>query len=275
MFPWVYGFAWQAGNIVFLTIFYSVVGIILITLTTAVLRALRDLRSGHVDEIKWQVDFNDLPESSRTCRHVFTGELDRRVCRSGFDCRTCKLHAMLAAAQARAGSEAPDKSLFGLDMPADRMYHRGHTWVHEEPDGTFTVGLDEFGKRIVGCDARAALPKPGTRLVVNGTGWFFKTDDFEARVLSPIDGEVVMAGGTAEAYYLRVRPARNYDLRHLLRGPELRPWMMRELERLQSALSADGVGVSLTDGGELVEDMPANYPDADWENVMGEMFLEP
>ncbi len=275
MFPWVYGFTWQAGDIIFLTIFYTVAGVILITLTTAVLRALRDLESGHVDEIKWYIDFNDLPERGKTCRHVFTGELDRRTCRNGFDCRTCKLHAELTAAGTASKAGAADGSLFGLDMPADRLYHRGHTWVHVEPDGTLMVGLDEFGKHIIGRSTQAELPGPGTKLTVNGTGWFLRSGDFRARVLSPVNGEVVSVGGMDAGYYLRVKPEGSSDLRHLLRGAEIRPWMTRELERLQAALSADRTGVSLADGGELVDDMPANYPDADWENVMGEMFLEP
>lgn len=275
MFPWIYGFTWQAGNVIFLTIFYSVVGVILITLTTAVLRAVRDLRSDHIDEIKWRVDFNDLPESRKICRHVFTGELDSRTCRNGFDCRTCRLHAELGALRTNSRSIVADDSLFGLDMPADRMYHRGHTWVREEPDGTLTVGLDEFGKHVVGRGSQADLPAPGTKLRVNGTGWYLKKGIFRARVLSPIEGSVISVGGTDDDYYLRVKPEGDRDLRHLLRSAEVRPWMTRELERLQAVLSVDGIGVSLADGGELVDDMPANYPDADWETVMGEMFLEP
>jgi hypothetical protein len=52
--------------------------------------------------------------------------------------------------------------------------------------------------------------------------------------------------------------------------------MMRELERLQLALTMEGASVpSLADGGVPVPDIAAAYPKADWDAVCGEMFLEP
>ena len=64
------------------------------------------------------------------------------------------------------------------------------------------------------------------------------------------------------------------ETRHLLRGEEIKPWIMRELERLQVAVSPEGVGVSLADGGELVQDMWKQSPQVDWDGVWGEMFLQ-
>jgi len=91
-------------------------------------------------------------------------------------------------------------------------------------------------------------------------------------VLSPVDGEVVETGGPGRPWYLRVRPE-PLDVTHLLRGSEIRPWLMREMERLQLALSSEGAAPSLADGGVPVADIAASYPDADWDAVCGEMFL--
>jgi hypothetical protein len=49
---------------------------------------------------------------------------------------------------------------------------------------------------------------------------------------------------------------------------------MRELERLQLALAPEGLGMSLADGGVPVEDLSQGYPEADWDTVLGDMFLE-
>ena len=49
---------------------------------------------------------------------------------------------------------------------------------------------------------------------------------------------------------------------------------MREMERLQLALSAEGAAPTLADGGVPVPDIAAVYPEADWDAVCGEMFLE-
>jgi hypothetical protein len=75
----------------------------------------------------------------------------------------------------------------------------------------------------------------------------------------------------AQGWWLKVRPA-DTNFTHLLRGEEIRPWMMREIERLQLALSAEGAP-TLADGGVPVEDLPKSCPKADWDAVCGEMFL--
>ena len=284
MFPWVYGFTWQAGNVVFLAVFYTVAGIIVTTFGVAGIRGLRDFKSNHMDEIKWHVGFNELSDFAKACRHVFTGEISDRICPNGFDCRVCALHAkVLDDTRPKEPSSMPESgdirkaaaSIFGLDMPTDRLYHRGHTWVRKERDGTLMVGLDDFGERVVGNSAYPDFPGIGTKLSVNGTGWFFRNDGSAVRVLSPVDGEVIAVGGPGTDFYLKVRPGNDCDLRHLLKGEEIRPWIMRELERLEALLSSRGSGVSLADGGELVKDMPANYPGVNWDGVLGEMFLEP
>ena len=65
-------------------------------------------------------------------------------------------------------------------------------------------------------------------------------------------------------------------MRHLLSGAEVKPWLMREMERLQLALTMEGASVpSLADGGVPVRDIAAAYPQTDWDAVCGEMFLEP
>ena len=73
---------------------------------------------------------------------------------------------------------------------------------------------------------------------------------------------------------LRVAP-KNLDWTHLLRGAEVQPWLMREMERLQLALAMEGAAPTLADGGVPVDDIAAGYPHADWDAVCGEMFLEP
>jgi hypothetical protein len=111
------------------------------------------------------------------------------------------------------------------------------------------------------------------RIHANGTGFRMMKRNADVRVLSPVDGEVIETGGPDRGWYLKIRPD-NLDLTHLLRGAEIKPWMMREMERLQLALSAEGAP-TLADGGVPVADIAASYPATDWDSVCGEMFLEP
>jgi hypothetical protein len=277
MLPWNYGFHWTIGNMIFMGAFYTVLVIVVTTLVNAALRSRRALSAGQSERIRWDADFHDLPACDRQCRHVLTGEFSHRECPHAFDCRQCSTHAQLIAASAdeRRSSPAaePEEEIYGMSFPLDRLYHRGHAWVHAEPDGTVTVGLDDLGSRLLGEPDAVDLPRPGARVSVNGTAWRARKRNADVRVLSPVDGEVLETGGPASPWYLRIRPDRT-DFRNLLGGGEIRPWVMREMERLQLALTAEGAAPTLADGGVPVPDIAAVYPQADWDAVCGEMFLE-
>lgn len=275
MLPWIYGFQWNAGHIVFLGAFYVVLAIVATTLMRAVIRSRRDLHARKVESIRWYSDFHDLPAQDRVCRHVLTGEFRSRECPHCFDCRECETHAKLI--ERRPVAPGDEEEIFGFDFPLDRMYHRGHTWARRESDGTVTVGLDDLGTRLLGTPDAVALPPAGSRVEVNGTAFRLRKRDADVRALSPVDGEVIETGSANRGWYLRVRPTASDEraFRHLLRGAEIRPWLMRELERLQLTLSAEGATApALADGGLPVADISASYPKADWDAVCGEMFLE-
>jgi glycine cleavage system H lipoate-binding protein len=270
MFPGVDGFHWTAGHIIFLTLF----GLVAMTIGAAVMAAVwktrRDLSTGHAPAVLWHAEFDDLPIEERRCRHELSGRTESRMCPNAFDCRHCEQYATLAALP----THAPDHA-FGLDYPATRLYHRGHAWVERESGDTVRVGLDDLATRLVGKPDHVSLPEPGTRLRANGTGWRFKKNGHEIRILAPLDGEVIETGGYGDGWYLRLRVAAGEkQMRHLLRGAEVTGWLMRELERLQLGLAPGGAAPSLADGGMLADGLMDHVPQADWESVLGGTFLE-
>jgi hypothetical protein len=277
MFPWNYGFHWTTGTIIFMGAFYTVLLIVGTTVLNAVLRSRRALSKNKVEHIRWHSDFHDLPSECRTCRHVLTGEFSSRECPNAFDCRGCTTHAKLIALRPQANPVQMEEEIFGMSFPLDRFYHRGHTWVRRESDGTVTVGLDELGKRLLGKPDAVVLPQPGEHVETNGTAFRMRRRDADVAVLSPVDGEVVATGGPEQEWYLKLKPVASDEpaFRHLLRGAEVKPWLMREMERLQLALSSEIGAASLADGGVPVDDIAAAYPEADWDAVCGNMFLRP
>lgn len=272
MFPGVDGFHWTFGHVFFVAAFLSIVaaiaGIVLASLT----RSRRDITSGRAEKIRWSLEFGELPLEFRQCRHAVTGEAPGRICPNAFDCRQCGEHAKFRQTQAgRCGDTA-----YGLFYPNYRYYHRGHTWVTPQKDGTLLVGLDAIGEHMVGKPDSVRMPAAGSRVVNNGEGWRMSKDDMEVRVLAPVDGTVVQTGGPEDGWYLRVQPATNPpDLRHLLRGEEIEGWVSREIERLQCALSPEQDSPLLADGGVLMEEFIREVPAARRDQVLGEMFLEP
>jgi hypothetical protein len=277
MLPWNYGFHFGAATYIFMGAFYTVLLVVSTTVLNALWRTRRGLREGKVEGIRWHSDFHDLSAADRSCRHVLTGEFASRECPHAFDCRECKTHAKLIARHPPVHPTDSEEEIFGMSFPLDRLYHRGHTWARPEADGTVTVGLDDLGARLLGTPDSVDLPKPGSRVQVSGTAFRLHKREADVRVLSPVDGEVVETGGVDRGFYLRVKPHSGpIDMRHLLRGSEVKPWLMRELERLQLALTMEGASVpSLADGGVPVSDIAAAYPKTDWDAVCGEMFLEP
>ena len=276
MFPWNYGFHWGIASYIFLGAFYTVLVVVAATVVRALLRARRDLGDARVERIRWHSDFQDLPAADRVCRHVLTGEFKQRECPHAFDCRACATHTKLMEHRPAPPISA-EADIFGMSFPPDRLYHRGHTWARPEPDGTVTIGLDDLGARLLGTPDAVILPEPGTQLHANGPAFRVRRREADVRILSPVDGEVVETGGAGCGWFLRVKPLSvGMDMRHLLSGPELKPWLLREMERLQFALTMEGATVpSLADGGVPVRDIAAAYPQTDWDAVCGEMFLEP
>jgi len=274
--PWIYGFVWNTGHIVFLGAFYAVLTVVVATLVSAAIRSKRALKADQAEAIRWHEDFESMPACDQVCRHVLTGEFQSRQCPHAFDCRQCETHAKLIARNPLPRVEEPEEDVFGMAFPLDRFYHRGHAWARPEKDGTVLVGLDELGARLLGQPDALVLPKPGDRVHANGAAFHARRRGADVRVVSPVDGEVVETGDAGRGWYLRVKPASNdaNTFRHLLRGAEIKPWIRREMERLQLALTAEGAAPALADGGVPVSDIAAAYPAADWDAVCGEMFLE-
>lgn len=276
MFPGVYGFTWDAGNIIFLGVFFTVAIAIAATVTLASIRAIRDMKRQKAESIRWHEDFHDLPVPLRACRHELAGEIPQRTCPNAFDCRACDLHPAFLERKPAGTATSSTAFLLGLDIPLDRLYHRGHTWVKQESDGTYLIGLDDFAARVFGNPDQVVLPDPGKRLQVNGTAWSMQRKGDAVRILSPVDGEVVEQGSREKGWMLRVRPlGEELVTTHLLQGEEVVGWLLRELERLQMRLGYSGVGPALADGGELVKDLPSQYPAMEWDTLWGESFLEP
>jgi len=273
MFPGIDGFHWTAGHIIFLCLFFAVVLTIATTVISAAMRTVRDFRTHRAADFCWHADFADLPETDRRCRHELAGRVMSRTCDNAFDCRHCEKYSEFAVLPARGVVHD-----LGLNYANDRFYHRGHTWVKPEADGTVTVGLDELADHLVGFPDSFKLPAIGSELDLNQTAWRMKKNGNEISVRAPVEGTVVAVGGPKEGWYLRLRPRQDVHdpvtMRHLLRGPEVYGWLSRELERLQLQLRAPDAMPTLADGGMLMPDLMNAVPQADWNTVLADTFLQ-
>ncbi len=258
------------GSVIFLGAFFGALTVVGSSVIRALLRSYRDAAASKIDAIRWHSDFAALPARQRRCRHELTGEVESRECPNEFDCRVCAEHRRFVRENGSPQRSHEAAEIAGLRLPLDRLYHRGHTWVRLESDGTYTIGLDELGKSVLGDAEALELPDPGRKLVANGIAWIERKGSDRLRILSPIDGEVLETRRDGD-WRVRVRIAPSASLTHLLAGNEAVAWFRTEFERLQNLLS----GAALADGGALVGDLEAACPTADWHSVRGAMLLEP
>src|SRR5208337_1725193 len=166
MFPGVDGFRWTLGHILFLSLFFAVALTILVTVVSAVWRTVRDFRTNRAIELCWKSDFAQLPETERRCRHELAGRVMSRTCDNAFDCRQCSNYSQFAVQSARGIVHD-----LGINYSKDRFYHRGHTWVKPEEDGTLTIGPDELAERLIGSPDSITMPMMGSEIEINGTAW--------------------------------------------------------------------------------------------------------
>lgn len=273
MFPGIDGFHWTFGHVVFLALFFAVTLTILVTVASAAWRTSRDFRSDRAIDLWWRSQFAELPASDRRCRHELAGRVLSRTCDNAFDCRHCEKYPQFAVLPTTGNVGSA-----GLDYADDRYYHRGHTWVKPAEDGTVTVGLDELAAHLVGTADSVSLPDVGRGLEVNETAWSMKKNGREIEVRAPIEGTIIDVGGAKQGWYLKIRPRLDVrepaTLRHLLRGPEVQGWLSRELERLQLQLRAPSTVPALADGGVLMPDLMNAVPQADWDTVLADTFLQ-
>ena len=269
MFPWIDGFHWTPGHIIFLSLFFVVVLTILATIVWACWRTASDFRTHRVTEMCWRMNFAELPEEERRCRHQLADRVPRRTCENAFDCCQCPQYSEIAALPERA----PAWNV-GVNFSRKLLYHRGHTWVRPEDDGTLTVGLDEFAHHLIGHPDSIQLPVKGSEIESNGLAWRMMKNGHEIRVRAPINGTVVATGGKANGWYLKLRPGDPADLRHLLRGAEVAGWLSGELDRLQMQFSTPDAPNCLADGGTLMPGLMDALPAADWDSVLAATFLE-
>ncbi len=269
MFPWVDGFHWTPNHIIFLSLFFAVVLTIASTIIRAVWRTASDFQNHRATGMCWRMNFADLPEAERPCRHELAGRVANRTCDNAFDCRHCAQYANFAALPSRTLS--PN---VGVNFSNNLLYHRGHTWVRPEDDGTLTVGLDEFAHHLIGHPDSVRLPLQDSEIESDGIAWRMMKNGHEIPVRAPIDGTVVATGGEQDGWYLKLRPRGPADLRHLLRGAEVSGWLSAELDRLQRQFSAPNAPQCMADGGTLMPDLMDAVPDADWDTVLAATFLE-
>ncbi len=177
--------------------------------------------------------------------------------------------------------------VFGFQVPTSIYYlHRGHAWAVPESGGRVRVGLDDFSQKILGPADGLKLPDVGKTYFQDHIFMAQIRQGHKAPFLAPVDGTIEVVNPKVcqkpglihedpygEGWLFLVNPANlERNLANLLSGEASAAWIDQESHRLLSLMDT-AIGVTLPDGGAIVDDVYGHYPDLGWRPLVQDFFL--
>ena len=177
--------------------------------------------------------------------------------------------------------------VFGFRVPTSAYYlHRGHAWALLESDTQVRVGLDDFSQKIMGPADGLKLPDRGKAYYQDHICTALVRQGHKAPFLAPVDGVIeainpkvrqnprlIHDDPYGEGWLFLVKPnnlQRNLD--NLLSGEANATWIDHEAHRLLNLMES-AVGVTLPDGGAIIDDVYGHYPELGWRPLVQEFIL--
>ncbi|WP_456412830.1 glycine cleavage system protein GcvH [Thiolapillus sp.] len=77
------------------------------------------------------------------------------------------------------------------NIPENLKYAESHEWVHDEGDGTVTVGISDHAQELLGDLVFVELPEIGAQLKAGDECAVVESVKAASDVYSPLDGEVI------------------------------------------------------------------------------------
>lgn len=178
--------------------------------------------------------------------------------------------------------------VFGFQVPTETYYlHRGHAWAALEDSGQVRVGLDDFSQKILGLADDLKLPEVGKVYYQDHLCTALFRQGRKASFEAPVDGAIEAVNPKVrhnpslihddpygDGWLFLARPInlrRNLD--NLLSGEVNAAWIEAESQRLLNLMDST-VGVTLPDGGVVVDDLYGHYPEIGWRPLVQEFFLQ-
>ena len=189
--------------------------------------------------------------------------------------------------QSKTAVHNPDvieQDIKGFKIRKNYFYHYGHTWVKKENEGMVKIGIDSFASKLLGNIQDLQLLSD-TYILNSGKPFMrFQCADKTGLLISPVDGAILTLNEAIlnnkeiinkEPYdtgWLLYANIKNDGLKWLLNDELAKKWMEIEVERLHSIIRQD-IGTTLTDGGNIPENLVSMVDEAEWKTLMKAFLL--
>jgi glycine cleavage system H lipoate-binding protein len=177
--------------------------------------------------------------------------------------------------------------IFGFRVPVTNYYlHPGHTWVLVENDHQVRVGLDDFSQKIMGPAEELRLPDVGKIYYQDHICMSLVRQGHKAPFLAPVDGVIekvnpkvlqqprLIHDDPYQEGWLFLVKSNNLqrNLENLYSGETNAVWIDQESHRLLGLMETT-MGVTLPDGGAIIDDVYGHYPELGWRPLVQDFFL--
>src|SRR5581483_11498782 len=193
--------------------------------------------------------------------------------------------------QASAGAQPADPRMrleLGFEIPKDYAFHPGLTWAIDEGRQNARVGLDSFAANVLGKVDRIEVAgvnrwvRQGQKLMTVTSG------STSVDMLSPAEGIVISVNPEVindpnaavrdpykSGWIATIKsPDLATNMRNLVSGPLVAPWMQNTLGRLSTMAAQSGAPVPVAaDGGVPVSGLLSKLEPVLQRRIIHEFFL--
>jgi glycine cleavage system H protein len=239
-----------------------------------------------------------VPPNEQKCVWMTAGILSYQLCDREFDCDHCPLDSAI-----RTFPERPSTSQRPTAMDTDRqksrmlspgyIYSRKHCWIKSNDGGTVRVGIEPVLSSMLLNLKTVVLPSIGDHLQAGKVCSWVVLEGGTLAISSPLDGDVCGTNAVLvdQPYDIRNNPFEKgwlFDLRtnedifnlsSLLRIGEAEKRYAEDERRFHSLVNAElkkhraTAGVTLADGGQVVEDVAAMLGPEKYFLLLSEVFV--
>ncbi len=174
----------------------------------------------------------------------------------------------------------------GFEIPTGYSFHPGHAWVCDEGHQNARVGMDAFAAQLFGKVDRVETVELNRWVRQGQKLWTVTREGKSVEMLSPVEGVVVSLNHQViknpallnsdpykDGWICVVKsPDMQTNLKNLIQGPLVAPWMQNTLNRM-GALASQYAPAMAQDGGIPISGLLMQMDPATQERIVKEFFL--
>jgi len=165
------------------------------------------------------------------------------------------------------------------------LYFPGHIWLRKL-NGMLRIGIDHFAAKLIGQVDDIDVVAAGEIAIQGETALELASDGKRAKMLFPLSGRVADVNSDVLNYpslitddpfnrgwIYHIKPdILEEELKDLMRINTAMEWLKGEWDKLHKIVG-EKKEIIITDGGELVSNLPSKLSQQEWQNLVETFFL--